>query len=307
MESRLFETYLENTQKNLFIYASKSEFDVFSFIKIYMKSNICEQIDSTLYSFWQHQTPERIFDEIISIYKIPKKINKVNSAAVEWLGYFYRKWHFLTGDSSKIILRYLSPEQGVRQFYELHQIDEYDAIERVKRRYNYSRNTHRKYETKGINYKMFNHEDEKYYSFLAKKILYRLTREEKYKRLQNNTQSSFDLYSEVDNLGINIKVARSKFLFSNIDKLLSLPKIAHQTHNSILFCFVLFDEIEFELEKVIKIICSKNTSNLIGYDYIYVYSNGVLFEINQSNEVHKYYLPLSIKEDAGIKLLLKKS
>ena len=308
MGNILFETYLQNTQKDLFIIALKSEYDVFSFIKAYMKSDICEQIDSPSYSFWQHQTPDRIFDEIISSYKISKKRNNVNINAIEWLGFFYRKWHFITGDSSKKILRYLSPEQGVKQFFELHQIDEREAIERVKSRYNLSRNAHRKYEAKKIDYRLFNYEDEKYYSYLAKNILFRLTRENKYLRLEinNNSDSRLDLISPIDKLGVDIKVVRSKTLFSNIGKLLSLDKRTSNEYITILFCFVLYKEDERELENIINVMRLKNSAKSVAFDYIYLYSQGALFEINQSNEINKYYLPLSLKEDIGINRKIKK-
>ena len=69
---------------------------------------------------------------------------------------------------------------------------------------------------------------------------------------------------------------------------------------------MLYKEDERELENIINVMRLKNSAKSVAFDYIYLYSQGALFEINQSNEINKYYLPLSLKEDIGINRKIKK-
>ena len=104
--SLYFENYLNNIQSEVFLLAYDQGFSIIDFITIYMKSSLRKELDS-VYTSWFLQPAVRIFEEIAYNNTVPRvEEQKVNRDAVEWLGYFYSKWHFLTGEKSKTILRF---------------------------------------------------------------------------------------------------------------------------------------------------------------------------------------------------------
>ena len=178
--SETLKLYLEALQTDIFLNIYNSGLDFFSFAQCFMKSKVCKNIDN-LHSYWISQTPERILGEVIKEQEKPikKKNNSyINKEAVIWLSSFYRRWHFITGEYSNVIVRFLSIDKGIKNYFMLHQLDEENAIEYAKRRYNLSRNTHRKYEVdKEIETMREYYSKPYYYEFLAKRILKKLTRD----------------------------------------------------------------------------------------------------------------------------------
>ena len=103
--SKYLQSFIANNQKDLFLLAYDSQVDIIQFIYRYMKSDICSKIDSD-FSYWQTQSTVTILEAVLQEIKVDERITKnvmFNRDAIEWLGYFYRKWHFMTGETSTLI------------------------------------------------------------------------------------------------------------------------------------------------------------------------------------------------------------
>lgn len=312
MERNLyFENYINNLQKDIFLLAFDSNYDIIKFISFYMKSDVRKEMDKT-YTSWHSQPASRILEEVVASNSI-SKVNKqtINRDAVEWLGYFYSKWHFMTGESSKSIIRFLNPINGLKNFYTLHQLDENDAIERCKRLYNLSRNNHRKNEDKNSNESKQRYSDPIYYSFLSARMLYKLTKNQMFNRLKYvGDQIDYDFVDSLYSIGIKGDVVFS----NNEDRIIGRYKEAEETANKYLrkastpiyFCFVFstYYEIDDSFDKKLLLdiseIKKQFTPNKRHYDYLYFYLLGKLYEITPTNEMFVYAMPFSKRERQGI-------
>ena len=312
MERNLyFENYINNLQKDIFLLAFDSNYDIIKFISLYMKSGVRKEMDKT-YTSWHNQPASRILEEVVASDSI-SKVNKqtINRDAVEWLGYFYSKWHFMTGESSKNIMRFLNPIHGLKNFYTLHQLDENDAIERCKRLYNLSRNNHRKNEDKNSDESKQRYDDPIYYSFLSTRMLYKLTKNQMFNGLNYvGDQNNYDFVDSSYSVGI-----KSDVIFSNNeDRIIGRYKEADETANkylrkantSIYFCFVfstyyeIDDNFDEKLLLSISEIKKQFTPNKRQYNYLYFYLLGKLYEITPTNEMFVYSMPFSKRERQGI-------
>lgn len=315
--NQYFKNYINNLQKEVFLLAYDFNYEIVEFITFYMKSKIRKEMDKP-YSNWHNQPAIRILEEVLSegpITKVDRQ--KVNKDAVEWLGFFYSKWHFLTGESSKTIIRFLSPVDGLKRYYTLHQLDEKEAIEIVKRQYNISRNNHRKNEYKNKKESNIVCEKIEYYSFLAIRLLYKLTREQIYKKvIYVADKNEYDFVSNDYSLGISTSVLLENNNKSIIDQYKINDELASRYFkkclNSIYFCFIFSDYYEIDdsndakLIKDIKEIKSKFSPNNRQFKYLYFYKQGKLYEITQSNELYIYSIPTSNRERIGVINEMKK-
>ena len=309
-ESQYFRNYINNLQKEVFVIAYDSNYDILSFIDCYMKGNIRKELDKP-YSSWQNQPAERIFEEVISNSNIDKvDAQIINKDAVEWLGFFYSKWHFLTGESSKTIYRFLPVIQGIKNYYTLHQLDEVEAIEICKRRYNLLRNNHRNNECNNKDISIINYDNPIYYSFLGVRMLYKLFRSEIFNTLKyvgNNLE--YDFIDEDYNLGIKGDVIFNNENLTILDQYKIINNEAtnyyRRSNKSIYFCFLFnarYEEdndsknILMDIDKIRSIYPPHKRK----FDYLYFYILGKLYEITPSNELYTYYLPFSNRERAGI-------
>lgn len=318
MERNLyFENYINNLQKDIFLLAFDSNYDIIEFISFYMKSDVRKEMDKS-YTSWHNQPASRILEEIVasnSISKVNKQI--INRDAVEWLGFFYSKWHFMTGESSKSIMRFLNPANGLKNFYALHQLDENDAIERCKRLYNLSRNNHRKSEDKYNKESNQRYDNSIYYSFLSPRMLYKLTKNQLFNELKYvGDQNDYDFVDSSYSIGI-----KSDVIFSdNEDRIIGRYKETDDTANkysrkantSIYFCFVFSSCYEVDenndkkMSSDILEIKKQFTPNKRQFNYLYFYLLGKLYEITPSNEMFVYAMPLSKRERRGILNKMKK-
>ncbi len=305
-----FENYINNLQKDIFLLAFDSNYQIIKFISCYMKSNVRKEMDKP-YTSWHNQPPSRILEEIIANNSIDKvEMQTINRDAVEWLGYFYSKWHFSTGESSKTIMRFLNPSEGLKNFYTLHQLDEDQAIERCKRLYNISRNNHRKTEDKNNDESQQRYTDPVYYSFLVARMIYKLTKNQKFNNLNYTLDANnYDFVDDSYSIGIKSDVifadSKDRIIerYKNSDGLAS--KYLRKTESSIYFCFVFSSHYETEgndkqllldiLEIKKQFVPSKRQFN-----YLYFYLLGNLYEITPSNEMFTYVMPLSKRERLGI-------
>ena len=308
MEKNLyFENYINNLQKEIFLIAYDSCYDIVHFISYYMKSNVRREMDKK-YTNWHFQPSSRIFEEVLSsnndIFKVEKQT--INRAAVEWLGFFYSKWHFITKEASSTIVRFLPPSEGLKRFYVLHQLDENDAIEKCKRHYNLSKNNHRKNENSNSGESRIRYNDTIYYSFLAVRILYKLTKNNIFNELSYfGDIDGYDFIDDLHSLGVKCVSVLKEDDFDIItsykqqDSILSYYK--QKADQSIYFCF-LFSSSNNEdiLTSMIKELRNVFNSERRQFQYLYFYISGKLFEITPSNELYEYYIPLSKRDRAGI-------
>lgn len=304
MENRSLQTFIAETQKNIFVIAYNSGYEIVDFINKYMRSNICEKIDSD-YSYWQNQSANRIIEEFLLEEPHIKKTNnqKINIDAVEWLGFFYRRWHFITSESSKQIVRFLPPIDGIRMWYTLHQLDELTTIEMIKRYYNEKRNAYRKCMNKKDPIKP-SYDKKSYYAFLAKHMLYKLFKEEMYKNLEyTDDKHYYDFINKEYSLGLKIEVIFSNGTFTIEDALNDANKKAisynPRMNKSIFFCYTFkigyemhIDNFDEEIRQLVSNISSKE----IFYDYIYFYILGKVYEINPAKEINVYELSFNKNE-----------
>lgn len=304
-----FENYINNLQKEIFLLAYDSNYDIVDFILHYMKSDVRKEMDKD-YSSWHNQPSRRIFEEVIINYKIDRILAQtINRDAVEWLGFFYSKWHFITDESSKTIVRFLSPIDGLKKFFVLHQLEEKEAIEICKRHYNLSRNGHRSYENNNSGESKKRYSDPKYYSFLAVRMLYKLSKD----TIFNNLEYSDDEYDFVNanhEVGVKSDVIFKNDHISLIQKYnqacLALTNGYKKARKSIYFCFVFSDYYEIDDNDNEKLLLHiqeikrerLNSSN--HFDYVYFYMLGKLYEITTTNELFVYSLPFSQRERMGI-------
>lgn len=304
-----FENYINNLQKEVFLLAYNSCYEILSFITTYMKSDVRQLMDKP-YSSWHNQSAARIFEEVIFSSDIKKVVRQIaNIDAVEWLGFFYAKWHFLTGESSKVIIRFLPAKEGIKNYYTLHQVDEMEAIEICKRHYNLSRNNHRSNEYKNSEESNNVYNDATYYSFLAKRMLYRLNKNQIFKSINYvGDKHEYDFIDDNYIFGIKGDVIFSSSNRSIIDMYQennnAVIDYSRRCINSIYFCFIFSnhyliddkDRLLFDINELRK----KFPPNNRRFNYIYFYMLGKLYEITPNNELYIYSMPLSKKERNGI-------
>ena len=311
MERNLyFENHINNIQKDIFLFAYNNHYQINDFISFYMKSGLRKEMDKK-YTSWHNQPAERIFEEIVSEYNNINKVNKetISKAAVEWLGFFYSKWHFLTGESSKSIVKFLPPNEGLKNYYTLHQLDESEAIMRCKRLYNLSRNKHRKNEDKNSGESKMRYENPIYYSFLAQRLYYKLYKNEEFKNPKYiGDLGEYDFVDDSYSIGLK---GDAIFLDDSIKILEKFEKAnanayrySKKSDSSIYFCFVFskYYEEDNDEKLLLDITEIKNKYPLYKrqFDYLYFYLLGEIYEITPSNEVYIYSMPLSKRERQGI-------
>lgn len=148
-----FLSYLEHLQGEIFAIASKENIDFLNFVKGFMKSDIATSLDLD-YSNIQNRSPYSIYSLFIESNPHLKKsyCEKYNPEAAMWLGWFYRRWNHITKEPSKRIVGILSPLNGLKNYFNLHQASEETAIEICRREYNLKRNAHRAYEYKNVSF-----------------------------------------------------------------------------------------------------------------------------------------------------------
>ena len=88
------------------------------FIKVFMKSATAKALDST-YNRMQWAGEEYLLEEVID--EAGDRFEKLGEVYSEeliyWIGYIYRYWHYVTGESSKEIYKY-APVMIMKQNYE---------------------------------------------------------------------------------------------------------------------------------------------------------------------------------------------
>lgn len=295
--SNIFDSLLEENQADLFEIFTKSPYNFFALVKNYMKSKVCRYIDGE-FSRYHNASPKLIYAYLLKDYPNTLKKSKndnVNVEAARWLGYFYRHWNKLTKEYSSRIVSQLPPKEGIESYFVLHQMNENQAIEICKRRYNLKRNAHRKYENKDFSLNI-SKIDEEYYLPLTKNLLIKLYGTQEYKSLELNyfRDSRYDLISKDKKIGIifksickySLNEVKNIFKFENEELMFS----RFTAENSILFILVTeyIEELFFEneLNKFTKFYLSIRNK----FDNVFIYNNNALYQINRMYGLTRFNL-----------------
>ena len=108
------------------------------FIKVFMKSATAKALDSTYNRMqWagEEYLLEEVIDEAADRFKKPGEV--YSEELIYWIGYIYRYWHYVTGESSKEIIK-LAPVKVMKQNYErLYMMTPEEVIEILKEKSEY--------------------------------------------------------------------------------------------------------------------------------------------------------------------------
>ena len=103
------------------------------FIKVFMKSATAKALDST-YTRMQWAGEEYLLEEVIDEAgdRFEKPGEVYSEELIYWIGYIYRYWHYVTGESSKEIYKQ-APVNVMKQNYErLYMMTAEEVVEILK-------------------------------------------------------------------------------------------------------------------------------------------------------------------------------
>ena len=127
------ELQLCDIQGRLFMLSAQRGINSAEFIKVFMKFATAKALDST-YNRMQWAGEEYLLKEVI--YEAGDRLEKQGEVYAEeliyWIGYIYRYWHYVTGESSKEIIK-LAPVKVMKQNYKrLYMMTPEEVIEILK-------------------------------------------------------------------------------------------------------------------------------------------------------------------------------
>lgn len=129
-----FDLKLCDVQGRLFVLSVTNGYGSDIFVKTFMKSVTAKELDSS-YNCKQCFGEEYLFDEVIEMAgDVFKESDEVYSLeCIYWIGYIYRYWHYVTGESSKEIYKQ-APIKVMKQNYaRLYMRTAEEVIEVLKR------------------------------------------------------------------------------------------------------------------------------------------------------------------------------
>jgi len=127
------ELQLCDIQGRLFKLAAQRGINSAEFIKVFMKSATAKALDST-YNRMQWAGEEYLLEEVIDEAgdRFEKMGEVYSEELIYWIGYIYRYWHYVAGESSKEIYKQ-TPVKVVKQNYErLYMMTAEDVIGMLK-------------------------------------------------------------------------------------------------------------------------------------------------------------------------------
>ncbi len=128
-----FDMKLCDVQGRLFVLSVKNGYGSEKFIKQFMKSETAKALDSR-YNCKQCFGEEYLFDEIIEqAGDIFNKNDEIySSECIYWIGYIYRYWHYVTGESSKDIYKQAPVKVMKKNYAKLYTMTPEEVIEVLK-------------------------------------------------------------------------------------------------------------------------------------------------------------------------------
>ncbi len=128
------ELQLCDIQGRLFVLAGNYSYESVSFINAFMRSSVAYYLDMS-FSRMQQVGEEYLLEELADEKTIEKGSKLFAEEALYWIGYLYRYWHILTGESSRKIVKQASPKLMNESYLMFHTMSPEMAIEDLKEIY----------------------------------------------------------------------------------------------------------------------------------------------------------------------------
>lgn len=132
------ELQLCDIQGRLFKLSVRRGISSTEFVKVFMKSATAKALDSS-YNRMQWAGEEYLFEEVIDgagdRFKKPGEVYPEDM--IYWIGYIYRYWHYVTGESSKEIYEQAPVKVMMQNFERLYAVTLKEIIERLKEKNEY--------------------------------------------------------------------------------------------------------------------------------------------------------------------------
>lgn len=129
----LIELQLCDIQGRLFKLSARRGISSAEFIKVFMKSATAKALDST-YNRMQWAGEEYLLEEVID--EAGDRFEKLGEVYTEeliyWIGYIYRYWHYVTGESSKEIYKQAPVKVMKHNYVRLYMMTPEEVIEILK-------------------------------------------------------------------------------------------------------------------------------------------------------------------------------
>ena len=128
------QSQLCDIQGRLFELSAREGYDSIPFIATFMSSETARNYDRP-YNYTQWMGEEYLLEEITDNAcpdAVPKSGDVLSREALYWIGYVYRYWHFLTGESSKEIYAQADAATMAHAYPGLHTLDTELAIENLR-------------------------------------------------------------------------------------------------------------------------------------------------------------------------------
>lgn len=126
-------------QGRLFELSLKSGYDSQRFIELYMNSETVEYLDKP-YDRMQWAGEEYILENLAEeTGELSMMGKQFPREVMYWMGYIYRYWHFLTGESSREIYKQADAQTMCETYLGFHTLDNAMAVENLKEIYEQKR------------------------------------------------------------------------------------------------------------------------------------------------------------------------
>ena len=127
------ELQLCDVQGRLFKFSARRGISSAEFIKVFMKSNTARALDST-YNRMQWAGEEYLLEEVIDEAgdRFEKPGEVYAKELIYWIGYIYRYWHYVTGESSREIYKQASVKVMKQNYERLYMMTPKEVIERLR-------------------------------------------------------------------------------------------------------------------------------------------------------------------------------
>ena len=124
------ELQLCDIQGRLFKLSARRGINSAEFIKVFMKSATAKALDST-YNRMQWAGEEYLLEEVIDEAgdRFEKPGEVYTEEQIYWIGYIYRYWHYVTGESSKEIYKQAPVKVMKRNYARLYMMTVEEVIE----------------------------------------------------------------------------------------------------------------------------------------------------------------------------------
>lgn len=122
-------------QGRLFELSRKACYDSGAFVSAFMRSKLAKSLDS-VYNRMQWSGEEYLLEELeAEVPSLPVTGALYEKEVLYWMGYLYRCWHFLTGESSREIYRQANEKTMQRNYMMFHTMEPEIAVEDLKEIY----------------------------------------------------------------------------------------------------------------------------------------------------------------------------